>query len=117
MIETFKSHNFQPPSLFYLGESVLLKAYRGQGIGVRFFEHREAHAHRLGGFSYAAFCAVRRGEHPRRPKDYVPLDEFWRHRGYTKHPELITAFSWKDIDEEKESLKPMEFWLKQLNIG
>jgi predicted amidohydrolase len=55
----------------YFGESVLARKYRGQGIGVRFFEGREAHA-RATGFAVAAFCAVARPEeHPMRPKDYV----------------------------------------------
>src|SRR5690606_17923419 len=30
--------------IFYCGESVLLAEYRGRGLGVRFFQEREAHA-------------------------------------------------------------------------
>ena len=70
--------------IFYFGESVLLPAYRGQGMGVRFFEEREAAA-RGHGYATCVFCAVvRPDDHPARPKDYVPLDEFWRHRGYAE---------------------------------
>jgi len=36
--------------VFYFGESVLLREYRGQGIGHRFFDEREAHAARALGF-------------------------------------------------------------------
>jgi len=44
----------------------------------------------------------------------VPLDAFWNRRGFVKHPELHTTFSWQDLDENEESLKPMVFWLKHL---
>lgn len=102
-------------SVFYLGESVLRREYRGRGIGVRFFEEREAHARQIDDFVWAAFCAVERpANHPRRPADYAPLDEFWNHRGYFKRPELRTTLSWRDLDESSSTPKPMVFWLKRL---
>lgn len=102
-------------SVFYCGESVLLSKYRGQGAGVAFFDHREAHARELGGYEYSCFCGVQRpDDHPRRPAGFKPLDNFWRKRGYEKHPELHTTFSWKELDEDHESPKPMTFWMKKL---
>lgn len=102
-------------SVFYCGESVLLSQYRGQGAGVAFFDHREQHARELGGYAYSCFCGVQRpDDHPRRPAGFRPLDNFWRKRGYEKHPELHTTFSWKELDEEYESPKPMTFWMKKL---
>jgi GNAT superfamily N-acetyltransferase len=102
-------------SVFYCGESVLLSQYRGKGAGVAFIEHREQHAQELGGYEFSCFCGVQRPEdHPRRPSGYKPLDNFWRKRGYEKHPELNTTFSWKELDEEHESPKPMTFWMKKL---
>lgn len=109
----FREAGIEPARVFYLGESVLLPAYRGRGVGVRFFEEREAHAQSLGGFDWFAFCAVERpADHPRRPPQYVPLDAFWERRGYRKHPELPTQFCWRDLDEAEETAKPMVFWLK-----
>lgn len=111
----FREHGYDVGEVFYCGESVLQKAYRGLGIGVRFFEEREAHARALGGFAYSSFCAVQRPEnHPLRPADYVPLDRFWLKRGYTRHPELTTTFRWKDIDQPGQTDKKMVFWLKRL---
>jgi GNAT superfamily N-acetyltransferase len=103
-----------PQEFFYFGESVLLPQYRGQGIGVKFFEGREQQAKKLG-LRYATFCAVERpADHPRRPIDYVPLDAFWAKRGYTHHPELRTTFTWRDLDESVESPKPLSFWIRDL---
>jgi hypothetical protein len=59
---------------------------------------------------YATFCAVDRpSDHPRRPKDYVPLDAFWQHCGYVKRPDLVATFEWKEIDEAQESPKTLTF--------
>jgi GNAT superfamily N-acetyltransferase len=109
----FIENGYNLDEVFYCSESVLDKNYRGLGIGVRFFEEREAHAEALGGFKYICFCCVERpADHPRRPADYVPLDQFWNKRGYFKHPELNTTYTWKDLDDTEETPKPMTFWLK-----
>jgi GNAT superfamily N-acetyltransferase len=109
----FVEQGYPLDEVFYCSESVLNKAYRGLGIGVRFFEQREAHAAELGGFKHITFCCVERPAiHPRRPADYVPLDKFWHKRGYVKHPELNTTYRWKDLDDSEETDKPMTFWLK-----
>jgi GNAT superfamily N-acetyltransferase len=113
----FTAQGYDPSRIFYLGESVLLPEYRGRGLGVRFFAEREAHAGRLAQqgehFDWFAFCAVQRSpDDPRRPADHVPLDRFWNHRGYQRHPELTTEFSWKELGEADETPKPMVFWLK-----
>lgn len=111
----FIAAGYDVDKIFYCGESVLLSDYRGQGAGVAFFDHREAHAEAIGEFEYSCFCGVQRPiDHPRRPSDYEPLDDFWRKRGYEKHPELNTTFSWKELDEYDESPKPMTFWMKKI---
>jgi GNAT superfamily N-acetyltransferase len=111
----FITAGYDVNKVFYCGESVLLSEYRGQGAGVAFFDHREDHAREIGGFGFSCFCGVQRpDDHPRRPAGYKPLDNFWRKRGYEKHPELNTTFSWKELDETEESPKPMTFWMKTL---
>ena len=101
-------------SICYFGESILLTAYRGHGLGVRFFKEREAHARQIGS-SVTCFCAVKRPDnHPLRPMDYLDLAEFWMHRGYSKSDTLKSTFEWKDIDEPTASPKLMEYWLKEL---
>ncbi|MDI9245277.1 GNAT family N-acetyltransferase [Marinobacter sp. CHS3-4] len=112
----FVERGYDPDSIFYFGESVLLPEYRGQGIGVAFFEQREGYADELGGFTHCCFCAVERPlNHPLRPADYQALDDFWRHRGYEKKPELTTEYRWKDVGQSSETAKTMTFWMKKLN--
>jgi GNAT superfamily N-acetyltransferase len=97
----------------YFGESVLLQAYRGKGLGVKFFEVREAHAKSLG-LPICAFCAVQRNDKdPRRPANYVANDAFWRKRGYRKQNDLQTSLSWPDLGETASSNKPMTFWTRE----
>lgn len=113
----FIEHGRDPERIFYFGESVLLPAYRGLGVGGRFFEERERHARSLGRFEWTAFCAVARdGADPRRPADYQPLDRFWTRRGYRKVPALRATYSWKELGDEVESMHVMEFWMKRLEV-
>ena len=111
----FAASRYVADRVFYCGESVLRKAYRGRGLYRKFFERRESHARSLGTFDLSAFCAVDRPpEHPLRPHDFVPLDAVWTRFGYTKHSELVAEYAWKDVDRESETLKPLTFWLKPL---
>ncbi len=113
--QPFTARGLDIARFFYFGESVLDLTYRGQGIGVRFFEEREAHARSFGTFETVCFCAVQRpDDHPLKPGDYVPLDAFWNRRGYVKDPGFITHFPWRDIGEAEETEKPMAFWFKRL---
>lgn len=101
-------------NIFYLGESVLLSKYRGKKVYRHFFVNREVAA-RAYGSKMTAFCAVERSpEDPRRPKNFVPLNQVWQHFGYQKHPELFTYFEWKEIGDESKVNNTMVFWLKTL---
>lgn len=111
----FAAKGYDLAKLFYCSESVLLKSHRGHGLGHAFFDRREAHARRLGGFTHSTFSSVvRPSDHPLRPADYQPLDPFWTKRGYRKAEGLVTAFSWKDIDQQHATAKQMQFWIKAL---
>ena len=113
--EPFERAGFDTSKIFYFAESLLLPGYRGQGAGVKFFEAREAHARSFGSYSHAVFCGVvRPSDDPRRPQTYVPLDGFWRRRGFEKLDGLTTAYAWKDVGAGEETDKPMQFWIKPL---
>ena len=106
---------FDPARVYYLGESVLEPAYRGRGLGGRFFEERERRARELG-FGFAAFWAVERpADHPLRPASYRPPGALWRRHGFERRPDIAGTFAWRDVGEAEETAKPMVFWVKSLD--
>ncbi|MGZ3789449.1 MAG: GNAT family N-acetyltransferase [Bacteriovorax sp.] len=112
--EPFIKAKMNLEDIYYFGESVLLKEYRGLGIGHQFFDGRENAAVKFG-FHVTCFCGVKRPiDHPMRPKDFTPLDEFWKKRGYEKQEQLTSEFSWPDIGELGETKKTMIYWLRNL---
>ena len=104
----FRARGIDVAQVFYCGESVLLPAWRRRGIGHAFFDAREAHARRLGGFGWTAFAAVDRGDaDPRRPPGHRGNEAFWRQPGMTMR------LHWNETgigDIEH----PLTFWLRPL---
>lgn len=111
----FKQAGRNPQEYFCFGESVLRKSYRGQGIGKKFFDHREDHVKQLDQHKYICFyTALKPLNDPKRPTDYRPLKPFWESRGYQEHPELVGEVSYQEIGETEETPKKMVFWIKEL---
>jgi GNAT superfamily N-acetyltransferase len=101
--------------VFYFGESVLRKEYRGHGLGHRFFDEREGYARKLGRFSMTAFCAVERdGEDPRRPDGFRSNDVFWTKRGYERQDSMFCQLEWQEIGHDMPSCHRLRFWLRPL---
>lgn len=110
----FAAAGIDPARYCYFGESVLEPAYRGTGLGVRFFAEREAHARAIG-CTAATFCAVVRAlDHPARPQDHVPLDAFWRRRGYAPVPGRTCTLAWREIGDTEEKAHTMQVWERAL---
>lgn len=110
----FEERGIDTDRLFYFGESVLLPEYRGRGIGHAFFDHREAQARACGARATTFAAVIRPDDHPARPAGYVPLDAFWRRRGYEPVPGFITELAWQEHGESGESPKPMQYWMREL---
>lgn len=101
--------------IFYFGESVLRREYRGLGLGSAFMRERERFARSFGEYDWCTFCAVQRKPNDaRKPEDYLPLDAFWGKYGFMQKPELETRFSWKEVGENEEISNRMRFWLKTI---
>lgn len=114
----FHERGLDVERVFYFGESVLLPAWRGRGLGHRFFDEREAHARSLGRFGWTAFAAVDRApDDPRRPPGHRDNDRFWAGRGYVRQPGMTLRLAWKEVGEDAESEKPLTFWLRRLEPG
>ena len=113
--QPFEEAGFDLNTVFYFGESILLPAYRGLGLGHRFFDEREAHARSFNTYTTTCFCAVVRDEHhPAQPQNYRPNDAFWIKRGYRKESTLQSTFEWLDIGQTQPTSKQMVYWIKEL---
>jgi len=112
--QPFEAAGIDPAQVFYFGESVLLPAWRGRGIGHAFFDAREAHARALDRFAMTAFCAVdREADDPRRPPGHRDNDAFWHKRGYARRPGMTLHLRWRETGRG-EVLHPLTFWTRML---
>jgi len=112
--QPFEEAGYDIDGIFYFGESILLRSYRGLGLGHRFFDAREQYASSFGTFTSTCFCSVERENHPDKPADYRPNDTFWIKRGYQKVPDLKATMEWPDIGETISTPKTMIFWMKEI---
>ncbi len=113
----FHARGIDVATVFYCGESVLLPAHRGRGIGHAFFDAREAYARRLGGFGWTAFAAVDRDEgDPRRPPGHRGNEAFWGKRGYVRQPGMTMRLHWNETGVG-DIEHPLTFWLRPLEQG
>lgn len=111
----FEEKGIDVNSYFYFGESLLERIYRGKGFGKLFFQYREEEALKHPQINYTTFCAVNRSkDHPMKPDNYKSLEEFWSKMGYSLQPGLSAVMSWTDVDQEEETEKNLEFWVKKI---
>ena len=104
-----------PSAYFFFGESVLLKPYRGRGMGHHFFDLRENHARHLKRFSHACFSnVIRPKDHPLRSDQYLSLENFWQKRGFVQQSNLIYTQEWQDVGSDEPTRKSIVFWTKHL---
>lgn len=110
----FQAAGFDVGEVFYFGESVLEPRFRGQGVGHRFFDAREAHA-RAQGARFASFCAVvRRPDDPRKPAQARDLAPFWRARGYSPLHGAFCHIGWKEVGATEETDHALQVWSRAL---
>jgi GNAT superfamily N-acetyltransferase len=94
----FVARGWDPARFFHYGDFVLLREFRGHGIGAPLFAAVEAHAKAVSDCHFAVICTVvRLPSHPARLADYVPLDGFWARRGFTRRPDLVYTMAWKEV--------------------
>lgn len=111
----FLERGLSIPSHYFFSASVLLKPYRGRGIGHHFFDVREAHVQHHKKYAHICFCVpLRPEEDPEKPDDYLKLDDFWRKRGYIHQPDLQCELPWTPVQTQRSENKPMTFWIKNL---
>lgn len=86
-------------SIFYLGEILLLKEYRGKGIGYQMYRMFEDLVRQKKQYHKIAIAEVIRDQHdPRKPKNYISVHKLLERLGYVKHPEMVILASYKEVD-------------------
>ena len=115
VLSAIRQFGWDPQSLFYFGESVLLPQFRGQGIGKQFMQKRVEWAQLRGIYQSVLFCAVVQPEdHPDRPVDYRGLEGFWSRWGFEPVPNLVCHLAWKERRSAGEFKHALQFWKKDL---
>lgn len=105
-------------SLFYLGEFLLLEAYRGKGFGKQMYREFERLVKEKGNFTTLCFCKISEFEsHPLMPVKYKPLDDFWIKLGFEKVENLNFSVVWRNVDEVEDSPHHLVYWMKALSAS
>lgn len=112
----FAEFDCKKEDLYYIGEVIVEKQYRGQKLAKKLIKLVEEHAFNKG-YQGICFLTVARAEqHPQRPENYQDFKLIASHLGYTE-TNLFTNFSWPTIQPDLTVLdqeNPMVFWIKKL---
>ena len=90
-------------SIFHLGEILLLKEYRGKGIGYKTYKLFEDLVREKKQYNKIAIIeVVRDQDDPRKPKNYISARKFWEKMGYTEHPKMVIHTFYKEVDSPEK---------------
>lgn len=102
-------------SIFYLGEMLLLKEYRGKKLGYKMYKTFEDLVKQTGQYKMIAIAEVIRDKNdPRKPKHYIPARKLWEKLGFVEHPEMIMQFSYKQVDSAGKVPNSLVFSFREL---
>ncbi len=103
-------------SFFYIGELILLKNYRGVGIGEKLYNQLESIVLKDGLYSKMTCCNIQVAKNdPRAPKDYKHIEyPLWIKLGFKKCLDISYDSFWVNIGEKEESPHRLVFWIKEL---
>lgn len=102
-------------NVFYLGEIVLNKEYAGDNLENKMYNEFERTVKNTGNATQIYLFEIETQKNdPRKPSNYVSIEDFWQAQGFSQNPELITQFSWKEIGSSETKNHPMVLWKKDL---
>lgn len=110
--------NERRPDVFYWGELVVLKEFRGEHIASGIYNKMGRHVIDSGKYKAICFASLERDAHYRlrhlQPADYVPLDDLWKRLGFEKRPEIAMQGKWTVLGDSEDSFHEMFYWWKKL---
>ena len=110
----FIARGMEVSSYYHFAEALLHKGFRGRGLGHHFYDIREDFARRCGYTYTCLFARDCEDITALQPKDYYPLEDFWRKKGYVHHRELQIKPLWPCSGDKEEKEHPCSFWIKRL---
>lgn len=110
--------NIHLNNIFYFSEALLLPEYRGKGLGKKLINLAEMWV--INSQKYVSITlatVIRENDHPMKPSNYESLDSLWQARGFQPTKNMICHIPWKEINENIETEKPMQFWHKSIDFN
>lgn len=100
---------------FYLGEIMVRRELRGQGVGTLLMNKVLSTIAELTPPSTEVVLAtvIRPSTHPLKPADYNASDHLWTKSRFVRMDDLVVKLDWKDIGHEQETTKEMVYWLRK----
>jgi GNAT superfamily N-acetyltransferase len=115
LLVPFAQHHLSVQDIFYLGEIMLLKEYRGKGIGYQLYRKFEDVVKQKKQYQKMAIAEIgRQDQDPRKPKNYIPGRVFWQRLGYIEYPEMIIQVLYKETDNAENIPHSLIYSLKDL---
>ena len=114
LVEPFSGTSYPVDEIFYVGELLFYPEHRNRGMGMQLVRMVEEQIRSYSTYRYLT-CAtvVRPDDHPLRPTDYIPIDRFLAHTGFSLLPGITTSFTWLETDGVRRC-HPMNFWIKEM---
>lgn len=103
--------------IYYLGEILLLKEFRGKGIGYQMYKAFEKTVR--GQHCYTMIAIIRIDEkqnHAKKPKDYKSLQEFWTRLGFVEDLNLSLKVPYQEIDHADKTSHTFYYSLKKIDL-
>lgn len=109
--------NERRPDIFYWGELVVLKEYRGKHVAHEMYTRMAAHI--LGKYKAICFASLEREDNYKlahlKPAHEASLDSLWKRLGFEKRPDIKMQGKWTVLGDSEDSLHDMFYWWKKLD--
>ncbi len=108
-----RAKGFDPRAMFYLGELVVEKQYRKQGLGKLLYDHLEAAVKSEGKYDSMILYQIEDSRYDaKKPAGYISTDGFWKKLGFEHHPEIHKTSHWINVGESEKTPHFMVYWIK-----
>ncbi len=110
--ELYLETNKDLTKMFFVGDMIILSAYRNKGLGKKIYQLLEEEIKKH--YSGMYLCTIQPSvdEHLK-PANYLVADIFWAKQGFIRVPGMYVNLRWQDLNDTKVSSHHMPFWIKE----